>query len=291
MQDILITGAGGFLGWNLCRLWKARFRLAGTCHSRGVEIAGVDMRRVDLADAGAVTRLLDAVRPDAVVHTAALAKPNACEQDPNASFRVNVEATVSLAAQCAARGIRLVFTSTDMVFDGEHAPYDEAATPDPLSTYGRHKAQAEQGVLSVHPGALVCRLPLLFGAPGPYSDNFLPFWLACLREGRELLLFEDEFRTAVGTAAVAEGLRLGLESALAGFLHLGGKERLSRHAFGLLLADTCGLSPAPIRRVRHADVPMASPRPRDVSLDSRKAFALGYAPPPTAEQLRALRQE
>ena len=290
MKHILITGAAGFLGWNLCRIWKHACRLSGTCHNRLVEMDGADMRCVDLTNTRDVERLLDAVRPDAVVHTAALAQPNACERDPDASFRINIEASVSLAAHCAKRDIRFVFTSTDLVFDGEHAPYDETAAPAPLSVYGRHKAQAEQGILAVCPKALVCRLPLMFGAAGPHAESFIQPWLAGLREGRELLLFEDEHRTAVGAETVADGLRLALEQNVCGLLHLGGAERLSRYAFGLLLADVYGLSPAPIQRVRRADVPMAAPRARDVSLDSRKAFALGYAPPSTAAQLRALKQ-
>jgi dTDP-4-dehydrorhamnose reductase len=285
---VLVTGAAGFLGWTLCRAWADTFRLTGLWHRTPAAAAGASLRQADLTDTDAVQDLLDAVRPDVVVHTAALAKPNACEQDPDASFRVNVTATLALAGACRARGIRFVFTSTDLVFDGEHAPYDESAAPAPLGVYGRHKAQAEEGILAADPAALVCRLPLLFGAAAPRAESFIQPWLDALRNSRPLTLFDDEFRTAAGAAAVADGLRLAMERAVAGILHLGGRDRMSRYAFGLLLAEAFGLSPAPIRRARRADVPMAAPRARDVSLDSRKAYALGYAPPSVAAQLRAL---
>jgi dTDP-4-dehydrorhamnose reductase len=288
MLRVLVTGAAGFLGWNLCRAWTHTFALTAAWHRTPVDLDGVSPRQADLTDSAAVGALLDAARPEVVVHTAALAKPNACEQDPDASFRINVAATRALAGACRARGARLVFTSTDLVFDGDHAPYDETAAPAPLNVYGRHKAEAEAGVLAAAPGALVCRLPLLFGAAAPHAESFIQPWLAALRAGRDLALFEDEFRTATGAAAVADGLRLAIEARAAGLLHLGGRERMSRYAFGLLLADAFGLSPEPIRRVRRADVPMAAPRARDVSLDSRKAYAFGYDPAPVAAQLRAL---
>ncbi|HEY9600584.1 MAG TPA: sugar nucleotide-binding protein, partial [Allocoleopsis sp.] len=109
-----------------------------------------------------------------------------------------------------------------------------------------------------------------------------------LREGQELRLFTDEFRTPVSGTTAAKGLLLALEKA-EGLLHLGGKERVSRYEFGRLMVEVLELPQDGLKACRQQDVPMAAPRPADVSLDSSKAFALGYAPLSIREELEGLR--
>ncbi|MBN1558320.1 MAG: SDR family oxidoreductase [Lentisphaerae bacterium] len=289
MRHVLLTGATGCLGWNFCRVAQDRVRVTAAVHRHAPDRPGIRNRHIELASPERFGALLDSVRPDAVIHAAALAQPNACERDPAASFRINVEASAALARECAARDLAFLLTSTDLVFDGEQAPYREEAVPAPLQVYGRHKAEAERRVLDAHPGAAICRLPLLFGDPGPYAGNFLTEWLGALETGRVLNCFTDEFRTAVSAPAAAEGLLLVLERGVGGILHLGGRERLSRHAFALRLAHALGCATAAIRPCRRADLPMPALRPRDLSLDSRRAFALGYDPPPPETEFRRLR--
>ena len=183
----------------------------------------------------------------------------------------------------------MVFTSTDLVFDGEAAPYQEADPPNPISLYGEHKALAEAEVLARHPGAAVCRMPLMYGPSGPVNPSFLNFMLKAVAEGRELKLFTDEWRTPVSGADGARGLALALtlimEQGACGLLHLGGTERLSRYAFGEILRRVLGRPDMALSPCLRSDVPMPAPRARDVSLDSGKARALGYAPSTVEEEL------
>lgn len=291
---ILLTGASGFLGGVFCRELAGLHEITGLCQSRRVCQPGVCARQLDLTDARAVADLLKDGRFDAVVHTAALSNPNQCQQEPELSRRVNVEATTVLAELCAERGLPLAFTSTDLVFDGTGSLYAEDAPPSPVSLYGEHKVLAEQAVLARHPeGGLVCRLPLLYGRSEPGAACFLDGFLACARRGEPLRLFEDEFRSPADAADVARGLVLMLERGARGILHLGGPERLSRLEFGRKLKDALGAlgpgSPAvpelQLVPTRQADVPMAAPRPRDVSLSSARAAALGFAPATVARAL------
>ena len=290
MKRLLITGASGFLGWNLARRACARYSVQGAFCAHELREPGIDAVRLDLTRPEDVRRCMAASRPDAVIHTAGYPAPNQCELHPELSFRLNVEATAELAARCAANGIPFVFTSTDSVFDGRHPPYAEDAPVSPINVYGRHKAEAEQRILAVHPGAVVCRMPLMFGRPGPFGSSFIQPWLASLAKGETLRLFVDEHRTVVSAAAAAEGLLLALERSSRGLLHLGGQERVSRFEFGTLLAETFGFPAALIQPARQADIPMAAQRPPDVSLDSRRAFRLGYRPGPLARQLAAFKE-
>jgi dTDP-4-dehydrorhamnose reductase len=103
-----------------------------------------------------------------------------------------------------------------------------------------------------------------------------------------LLLFTDEHRTPVCGRTAAKGLLLALEG-VHGIIHLGGRERVSRYEFGVMLARTFGLDESLLRRARQGDIPMLAARPPDVSLDSSRAYGLGYDPPGILEALRRMR--
>ncbi|MFA4945519.1 MAG: NAD(P)-dependent oxidoreductase [Lentisphaeria bacterium] len=287
---VLVTGASGFLGWNLCRERPAEWRLTGVaCTQPLAPVAGVEPRQADLTRYEELKALLRAARPDAVLHAAAMAEPNRCEREPAAARRINVEAAVSLAGLCADAGIPCLFISTDLVFDGRHAPYAEEAEPAPINRYGEQKALAEQGMRERCPALIVCRLPLLFGAAGPHAQSFLPPLVAALRAGPPPRLFTDEFRTPVSGREAARGLWhiLATVGGQPGLFHLGGPERISRHGFGQLTAELLGTGAGTIIPCRQADVAMPAARPADVSLDSRRARGQGWNPPPLRAELAA----
>jgi dTDP-4-dehydrorhamnose reductase len=174
------------------------------------------------------------------------------------------------------------------VFDGLNAPYQETDPVSPLHRYGEQKAEAEIEILKSYPKAAVCRMPLMFGIASPTANGFLQPFVQALREGRELKLFVDEIRTPVSSKMAAQGLLLALQK-VQGLIHLGGKERISRYDFGLLMSDVLELPTNSLKSARQQDVKMSAPRPSDVSLDSSEAFALGYAPPSIREELEQLK--
>ncbi|WP_017298032.1 SDR family oxidoreductase [Nodosilinea nodulosa] len=276
-RRLLVTGASGFLGWHLCRAAQATWRVEGTYHQNTPPLPGVTLHTVDFTDLDALKPWLEELAPDAIIHTAALSQPNRCEQDPHLSYQLNVEATRLLAQFCGSRHLPFAFTSTDQVFDGQAAPYSEDSVPSPISVYGRHKVEAEALVQALHPAAVICRLPLLYGPPSPTAECFLQGFVRTLKAGQPLHLFTDEFRTPAYVEDVAAGLLFALENT-AGLLHLGGPDRLSRYDFGLRMAATFGLDQNLILPGKQADVAMPAPRPADVSSNSQRAFGLGYRP-------------
>lgn len=289
VKTLLITGASGFLGEPLCRLAQSQWHVKGVYHQHPINAADPDFQALNLTDSSAVTDWFQQHRPDGVIHTAALSKPNQCEQKPDLSYQVNVTASETLATLCRDSHIPLVFTSTDQVFDGENAPYDESSPPRPINTYGRHKWMAEQRIQEIYPAATICRLPLLYGPPGSYSTCFVQEFLAWLQTGQSLSLFEDEYRSPAYVDDVADGLLLALEHPGI-LLHLGGPERLSRYEFGQKMAEIFGFDAHLLQSCRQADVKMAAPRPADVSVNSQRAMALGYSPRPIGVGLRAIQK-
>jgi dTDP-4-dehydrorhamnose reductase len=284
MQKLLITGASGFLGWHLCELASNKWDIYGTYFSHYLEIPGAKLVKVDLTDFGELKRVFQEIQPSAVIHTAALSQPNYCQTHQEESHSINVTASLNIAGLCADNSIPCVFTSTDLVFDGVKGCYKETDRVNPLNIYGEHKVMAEVGMLQRYPQTAICRMPLMFGDATPTATSFLQSFLKTLREGKELKLFTDEFRTPVNGKTAAEGLLLALEK-VQGIIHLGGKERISRYDFGGLLVEIFEIPNAKIQPSQQKDVKMAAPRASDVSLDSSKAFELGYTPLSLPEQL------
>ncbi|MBW4519949.1 MAG: NAD(P)-dependent oxidoreductase [Scytolyngbya sp. HA4215-MV1] len=290
MQRLLVTGASGFLGWHVCQLAKQNWQVYGTYANHAIAIPGATLLKADLVDFQALKQLVQIVQPDAVIHTAARSAPNDCQKHPQETQAINVTASLNLAGLCADRAISCAFTSTDLVFDGKSAPYREMDAVCPLSVYGEQKVLAEQGMLSRYPQTMVCRMPLMFGAATPTASSFMQPFIQALREGRGLRLFVDEFRTPASAVTAAQGLLLAIGQK-GGYLHLGGKERVSRYEFGRLMVEMLNLPEAGLQACRQQDMPMAAPRPADVSLDSTIAFALGYAPPSLREEFALLRAQ
>jgi dTDP-4-dehydrorhamnose reductase len=284
MKKLLITGASGFLGWHLCQLAKQEYIVYGTYFAHSVEIPDINTIKVNLTDFQELKQVFSEIKPTAVIHTAALSQPNFCQTHPDESYAINVEASCNISGLCADASIPCAFTSTDLVFDGLNAPYSETDPVSPVNLYGEHKVMAEQGMLEHYPKATICRMPLMFGMATPTATSFIQPFIQTLKEGKDLNLFIDEFRTPVSATTAAKGLLLALDK-VQGCIHLGGKERISRYNFGLLMAEVFQLSSSQIKASRQQDMKMAAPRPPDVSLDSSKAFALGYEPLSLREEL------
>lgn len=281
MKKLLLTGASGFLGRYILRHVQGDWNICGLYHSRFPEYPG-GFHQVDLTHKNAVEAIFRAIRPDIVIHTAALSKAALCEQNPAFSRQINVEVPRRFARCCAETNTPLIFTSTDLVFDGKNPPYRENDPPNPLSQYGLQKAEAEQVIMNEYSHATICRMPLMYGN-APYTNNFFLDWMHCLKNGILLKAFTDEYRTPVHAVDAVRGLFLLLEKEKTGIWHLGGKASISRYNFAMQMVEVFGFAQANVQPLTQAELNLNAPRPADVSMDSSRAFELGYAPDLPAE--------
>jgi dTDP-4-dehydrorhamnose reductase len=282
---LLVTGAAGVLGGRLA-LGLGREHAVVAARRQSPVPAGLETVALDLRD-DAAEAVLDAARPDAVVHAAALVEPDRCEREPELARRLNLDATERLAGACARRRVKLLLISTDLVFSDADAPRDEATLPHPASAYGRTKRAAEQAVLAAASRAAVARVPLVIGRGHGARATATEAVLWALRAGRPLWLYTDQFRTPADPESVTAGCARILERDAAGIFHLAGPERISRHALGLRIASLRGLDPAGIVATNHRDRPPLAPRPRDACLEStRTRLALDWAPRPLDDAIR-----
>jgi dTDP-4-dehydrorhamnose reductase len=267
---IVVTGASGQLGsYVIDRLKGGSHEIdawsGGTTEAR----RGIELRPVELTDRVAVLRALADADPDAVIHAAAISSTLAAHRDPARSEAVNVDTTQLLASWATEHDRRLVYTSTDLVFDGQKSWYKEDDPAHPLLVYGQTKYAAERFVVAA-PRGLVARLSLLYGPSRSRRQGFFDHALASLRAGIPQAFFTDEYRTPVDYSTAANLLIRLTESETTGTIHLGGPERLSRFELMSRAATALDIDPVLVLPNRRADVASPEPRPADVSLDSSR---------------------
>jgi dTDP-4-dehydrorhamnose reductase len=254
-KRLLVTGGSGYLGSEILR------RAPGAV---GTAFTGAGDVRLDVRDADAVAAVVESVRPACVIHTA-YARSGAGAWD------VNVSGARNVALAAAAAGARLVHLSTDVVFAGDAGrSYVEADTPQPVTAYGRSKAEAEAAVRAAHPAAAIVRTSLIYG--GPELSNHERAVLAAVDGATGMAFFADELRCPAHVGDLAQAILELSHLSLAGPLHVAGSDAVSRYEFARLVAAAHGRDEALVEATLSAA--LADPRPLDCRLDCGRARAI-----------------
>jgi dTDP-4-dehydrorhamnose reductase len=265
----LVTGAGGQLG-------RAALALAP---EHGLTAVGLRHAELDVADAGAVKRVLDELRPDVLLNCAAFTAVDRCESEPDHAERANAFAPGVLAEACRGQCL-LVHLSTDYVFDGTACqPIPEEAPRRPLSAYGRSKSRGEDAVRAAGGEHLIVRTQWVFGAGG----NFVRTILRAAARGAPLRVVEDQLGRPTWTHSLAHGIFAAVAAGARGVLHLTNEGIAS--FFELAREATTegarrGLCPkVEVVPIPTAEMPRPALRPAYGVLGLARARALGITPP------------
>lgn len=276
MSRLLITGGSSYLGQHLVaqarRLPGVERALCYTYYDND-PLRGPEGRRLDVRNGEAVRRLIDAFRPDVIVHTAGSNRP---AETMDAVIRQGAEHVTEAASRHAAR---LIHISTDIIFDGRHAPYREEDRPQPLHAYGRAKAAAE-GIVAGYAQHVIVRTSLLYGLEK--MDRGTEWVVQAIRRGEPVTLFTDQFRNPILVTALAAALLELAEHTYTGILHVAGAQRVSRADYTLRLLRWWGVEPG-----KHVTLgPSDGDRwPLDTTLDISRAQALLKTPLPGIDAL------
>lgn len=278
----LITGASGLLGQALARhLVGTGARVCALALRHDVPVSGVETRMIDLADTEALTRIVQEARPAYVVHAAGLTDVDACERDEARALAVHAGVCHTLAH--SAPDARLIYISTDHLWDGTRPMVGEDEPPRPLNAYARTKLAGEHSALESAPGALVIRTNF-FGPGCAWRQSFSDWILDRLASGTPIPAFDDVFFTPIAYNLLCPLLLSLVHGGQSGVWHLAGGERLSKLQFALRLAQKFGYPPELIRSGSVNEAGLAAPRPRDMSLSTAKAAAYFGRPLPSIEE-------
>ena len=267
---VFITGGSGLLALNWAMKIKDQSEVILGIHDREINIPGFKAKRVNLESVADLIRDLEIMQPDIVIHTAGLTNVEQCEADPELAKHINVKLATNVAKACAKLKLPLVQVSTDHLFNGLVAFVDEAHPISPVNIYGKTKAEAEHQVLDAYPEALVVRTNF-YGWGTSYRRSFSDTVIQELRAGKELTLFKDVTYTPILAEAVTKSVHDLINLKAAGIFHIVGDDRLSKHEFGLKLANEFNLNANLIKSGCITDRTSLIRRPHDMSLSNQKA--------------------
>ncbi len=263
----LITGASGFLGNYLLKLAPASVRVLGQYRNHRPVVCPPNCQLVRQDWLRPMDEFLSRYRPGIIIHTAAMAQLDECEEKKELANRLNIRVTEQLAEWAAQIDARFIFISTDIVFDGSRGNYTESDRPHPINHYGRTKAEAEQRVLRLHPNAVVVRTSIIYGKALGGRPSFTEVLLRRLRHGENVPVFTDQYRSPVFVEDLARAIWELAENDFRGILHVAGPERLSRERIGEIVCEVFRLNPELLVPIQTEDIQLRAPRPLDTSLN------------------------
>lgn len=262
---VLITGGSGLLGRALI---SASINMGidsmPAYHSNPIGRTSV---KIDIMDLHGVERALREIEPDCVIHAAALTNVDLCENDPTRAWAINADATKNVADACNDEGAKVIYISTDYVFDGQNGPYSEEAIPHPINVYGESKLAGEKFTMA-YPGNVVARVCVLYGAGRP---NFVTWVIDSLRKNVPITAVTDQYNTPTYIGNCAQALLTMCKLDLRGIYHVSGRERMNRYDFAHKIAEVFGLNENLIKSATSTILHQRAKRPRDSSLNVEKA--------------------
>lgn len=271
----LVLGATGLVGHYCLRRWRdrPRWRVTGTSHR--LRLPGLET--IDIQDAAGTAALIRDTRPNLIALSASNPFVDYCEQHPQQTRAVNVEATLAVARAAKEAGATLVFFSTDYVFDGLKAPYGEGDPVSPLNDYGRQKVDAERGIAALGPDHLLLRISGVFG--WEFSRKNLALQLVDrLRKGERMRVATDLRYNPTYAANLPDVIAELFEGDRRGLYHVAGAEEVSRYDLAVAAARAFELDRSRIEPVPYVAVSSPTPRPLHTSLRTDKVRSQVKAP-------------
>lgn len=291
-MKLLVTGAGGLLGSKVADLASKRDCKVYSAYLTRIPPAGLPVK-LDVSDEEMVFKVVAGVRPDVVIHCAALTNVDKCEVDDDLARRINIGGVQSTAKAAKQVDAYLIYISTDYVFDGSKGMYKEEDVPNPINFYGYSKLQGERAVEKAGGEYLIVRTSMIFGSkPASGKINFALWLLDKLNKGEAVKVLVDQHVSPTLNTNLAEMLLESCERKLTGIYHMSGASRVSRYEFAVKLAEVFGLNKNLVKKAKMDELSWIARRPKDSSLDVSKARRiLKVKPMNLSEALGILKQE
>ncbi|HEC87728.1 MAG TPA: dTDP-4-dehydrorhamnose reductase [Thermoplasmata archaeon] len=261
---IFVTGGSGLVGRCLQKkLHEKKVFFSFYKHS----INQKNFIQMDITKKEEVFRVMEKFSPDVIIHTAALTNVDKCEVEKETAYSINVTGTKNIAEYAKNYNCKLIYISTDYVFDGEKGFYIEEDIPNPINFYGFTKLEGEKIVSEICNDFIIARTSVVYGVE---KNNFLTWILNNLKNNNEIKVVKNQFVSPTLNLDLCEQILSLLEKDCEGYFHTAGGERMSRYEFALSVADFFKLDKKLIVPVNMEDIDWVASRPADSSLNISK---------------------
>jgi dTDP-4-dehydrorhamnose reductase len=267
MEKLVITGSAGLLGSKVMKFAKHDYEVIPLHNTKPLHPNSL---KLDITDRKQVYNLLTKLKPDIAIHAASETNVDKCETEKEHVWKTNVEGTRNIALACSKAGAKLVYISTDYIFDGEKGNYKEQDKPNPINYYGVTKLEGENQVIYHCKNYAILRTSVLYGWH-PWKQNFATWIISMLKQNKEITIVKDHYNTPTLADNLAEITIEAVQEDLQGLYHVSGSERISRYEFAQQIAKTFNLDPNLIKPIKMRQLAAwIAKRPKDSSLSTDK---------------------
>jgi len=280
-MKLLVIGGSGLLGYKVAELAVEKFQTFATYNFRPTELDGCNFFKLDKTDKNSTLTLINRLRPNVVIDTSALHNVDYCETHRDEAWKVNVEGTRNIAEACKDVGAKMIFVSTDYVFDGKKEIYTEEDPPNPLHYYAKTKLEGERAVEEVGIDYAIARPSVIYGwSPSELTElkssseksvNFVLWTVDKLKKKEKINIVTDQYSCPTLADNLAEVLLVLSKSRKQGVYHTVGKTCINRYMFAKKIAEAFELDKGLIKPVTTDLFKQAAERPKRCCLDTAKA--------------------
>ncbi|MEG0813924.1 MAG: dTDP-4-dehydrorhamnose reductase [Clostridium sp.] len=261
---VLVTGAKGQLGTDV----------VNELNKRGIEAIGVDVQEMDITDASACRRIISEEKPDAVIHCAAYTAVDAAEDNVELCHRINAEGTRNIAEVCRDLDIKMMYISTDYVFNGTgETPWQPDDRREPLNVYGQAKYEGELAIEELLQKYFIVRIAWVFGVNG---KNFVKTMLRLGKENRAVSVVDDQIGSPTYTYDLARLLVDMIQSEQYGRYHATNEGLCSWYEFAVEIFKQAGMSEVKVTPVDSSKFPSKAKRPSNSRISKDKLEENGF---------------
>jgi dTDP-4-dehydrorhamnose reductase len=276
-MKIIITGGSGLLGQYLNVVLSQKHEILTLFNNNPGNCHNFKSIKIDLLDSKSLQYVFNDFKPDSVIHTAAFSNPILpLDISPKDIYKINVDAAKSIAENCEKFNSKLIYTSTDLVYAGYRGSMlKEDAKLIPVSLYAETKLMGEIKIQQTFDNYIILRTALLFGFGLNHSKNHFQKMFTDLKQGKDVKLFTDQFRTPLSLLEASRIINEIVSSDIKSeVINFGGKERISRYEFGKQLCKIAKLDKNLLKKITMDDVPEVA-KVEDVSMNTDKLQSYG----------------
>lgn len=264
-MKILVTGSSGLIGTQLIKdLVEKKFDVYSSYHKIKPEFG--KPIKMDISNEEEIINTLKKIKPNVIVHLAALTDVDKCENHKKLALSINARATKILSRESKNQEIFFIYLSTDYVFDGKFSYKKENDIPNPLNFYGKSKLLGEISIQDFNPKYLIIRISTPFG--NHKLKKTFPIWVKeNLELQKEISILNDQYTTPIFVPELTKMIIELMEKQITGIIHLAGTQRISRYDFALIIADQLKLDKKLLKVINLNEINFIAKRPNDSSLD------------------------
>ena len=258
MVKILVTGGTGLLGNKIVSLHSKEYTITGTYNKTKPDFKNAV--RLDIVNKKQF-KIIEKIKPDIIIHTAGLTNVDYCEDHRKEAWKINVEGTKNIIDISKKIGNKIVFISTDYIFDGKNGPYEEEDEPNPINWYGKTKLEGENSLKSSGMEYYIIRTTVLYGW-NKYNLNFVTWAINELKNGRKIRVVTDQYGSPTLADDIAEIILKLIMLNKQGVYNVVGVDLVNRYDFALEIAKIFDLNSELIIPVTSEELNQKAPRPK-----------------------------